>query len=131
MIGLALGFLGKVPGKFWLYGGLALAAVFLIHVVKEQGRDEGRAEVRAQWESALKSSLKAQAQAQNELTISAQKGEQKRVEKATIIKKIVADYSEQADNSSDEKAYASARAAVLKLRNASDLPFADCAANPA
>lgn len=131
MMAAALALLGKVPGKFWAYGAIAFAALFLVHHVKEQGRDEGRAEVRAQWEIALKSSLKAQAQAQNELTISAQKGEQKRAEKMTIIKKIVADYSEQADNSSDEKAYASARAAVLKLRNASGLDSADCTANSA
>lgn len=131
MMAAALALLGKVPGKFWAYGAIALGLVFLMHSCEEQGREAGRAEVRAQWEIALKSSLKAQAQAQNDLTISAQKGEQKRAEKVTIIKKIVADYSEQADNSSDEKAYASARAAVLKLRNASGLDSADCTANSA
>lgn len=128
----ALAFLKAVPGKVWVYGATAILVLLAIHSYGDMRQDKGEATVRAQWETALKAQLKKTAEAQSDLSISAQKSDQKRVEKTATIKKIVADYSEQAHDITDEKAlYFSARAAIFRVRDASGLPSADCSPNPA
>lgn len=134
-MGVILSFLGGVPGKVWVYAGLVLAALVLMHQYGVSRETAGEEKVRAEWEQALRKQMVATASAQDSLNSGALKVEANTAQTVGVIEKIVADSTKaiEASKGDENKIYAAAVAATRRVRLASGLAVSDLpgATNPA